>query len=184
MIDLGSGRNVSTGTLATQTAGRIATVAALVLASAWLVLSPALAGPIHEAAKAGDAAEVGRLIAAGTDVDENDVARKTALHWAAEKGQMDVAELLLAKGANVNAKDFTNWTPLHLAVYDEHEAVARLLVAKGADVNALDKDGIAPLDRPAFKGYAGIVKMLQLAGATCGTNYHQSKMCRQALGIE
>ena len=184
MIDFGSGRIVSTGMLAARTAGRFAMVAALLLASAWLVLSPARAGPIHDAAKAGDAAEVERLIAAGPDVDEKDIAQKTALHWAAEMGRLDVAQLLVAKGANVNAKDITNWTPLHLAVYDEHEAVVELLIAKGADVNALDKDGIAPLDRPAFKGYAGIVKMLQVAGAKCGTNYHQSQLCRQALGLE
>ncbi len=42
----------------------IATLAGLLFISA-----PALAGPLHDAAKSGDAAAVERLLAAGADVD-------------------------------------------------------------------------------------------------------------------
>ena len=173
---------VSKGVFTTRAAAKIAVVATLLYASASLVLSPVLAGPIHEAAKAGNVAEVERLVATGADVNAKDAARKTALHWAAEKGHLGVVQVLVAKGANVNAKDLTNWTPLHLAVYDDHEAIVKLLIAKGADVNAKDNDGISILDRPAFKGYMGIIAMLKSAGAKCGTNYYQSKLCREHLG--
>ncbi len=59
-------------------------VAALLFVSASVVQTPALAGPIHDAAKAGDAVQVEALIEAGADVNEMDVAFKTALHWATD----------------------------------------------------------------------------------------------------
>ena len=83
-------------------------MAAVLLVSTTVALSPVLAGPIHDAAKADDAAQVDRLIAAGADVDEKDIAQKTALHWAAENGHVDVVQVLVANGVNVNAKDFSN----------------------------------------------------------------------------
>lgn len=175
---------VSTGMSGLRTTGVIVLAAALLSSTASLFAGPALAGPIHEAAGSDDAAEVERLLATGTEVDERDVAKKTALHWAAEGGHIDVARLLVADGADVNAKDFSNYTPLHAAGYNGHEAIAGLLIASGADVNALDKSGISPLDRPANKGFPGIIEMLQRAGAKCGTNDYESKTCRQHLGTE
>ena len=60
-----------------------AILAELLFVSISAVHAPALAGPLHDAAKSGDAAEVERLIAAGADVNEKDAAFNTALHWAA-----------------------------------------------------------------------------------------------------
>lgn len=171
-------------TLDVRTGGMTVLTATLLALLVSLFAVPALAGPIHEAAKADDAAQVERLLATGIDVDERDVAKKTALHWAAEAGHIKVARLLVANGADVNAKDFANYTALHAASYHEHEAVAELLIASGADVNALDKVGISPLDRPANKGFPGIIAMLQSAGAECGTNDYESKACKQHLGLE
>lgn len=166
-------------------AGGMTVLAATLLALLASVFAvPALAGPIHEAAKVDDVAQVEGLLAAGIDVDERDVAKKTALQWAAEAGHINVARLLVASGADVNAKDFANYTALHSASYHGHEAVAGLLIASGADVNALDNVGISPLDRPANKGFPGIIAMLQGAGGKCGTNDYESKACRQHLGIE
>ena len=119
-----------------------AVVAALLLVSTSFLYSSALAGPIHDAAKSGDAKQVERLIAAGAEVDEKDVADKTALFWAADAGQLDVVQLLVAKGANVNAKDFFGLTVLAVAVSAEHEAIVELLIGKGADVNSMDSDGV------------------------------------------
>jgi len=96
------------------------------------------AGPIHDAAKAGDAAEVEASISAGTDVNNKDVASRTALHWAADIGHLDLVEMLIAKNAAIDAKDVTGDTPLHLAVLSHHEDVVKFLIARGADVNALD----------------------------------------------
>ena len=161
-----------------------ALAATLLFVSASVVHAPVQAGPIHDAAKAGDAQQVERLIAGGVDVDEKDIADKTALLWAADAGQMDVVQVLVAKGANVNAKDFSDWTPVMFAVLGEHESILEFLIAKGADVNAMDSDGITALDDAIRRGYIGVVEKLKRAGAKCGTNHSYSRNCKQAVGSE
>ena len=74
---------------------------------------PAVAGPIHDAAKIGDAVQVESLIAAGTPVDEKDALDKTALVWASENGHIEVAQFLVLKGADLNIGDFTGQGPLY-----------------------------------------------------------------------
>ena len=141
--------------------------ASLLLSTA-LFHSAALAGPIHDAAKAGDVEEIERLLAADIDVDERDVAKKTALHWAADAGYIEVVEVLIAGGADVDAADFSGVTALHNATYSGHEAIALLLVEHGADVNAINSDGETPLDHAARMGLARTVETLKGAGAECG----------------
>jgi ankyrin repeat protein len=150
-------------------------VVALLLISSSFLHSAALAGPIHDAAKTGNSQEVERLIAAGIDPDERDIADKTALHWAADRGQVDVVKLLVAEGADVNARDFSGVAVLALATVGGHEAVVKLLISKGADVNysssdGSSSDGITPLDDATRKGYPGIIELLKNHGAKCGTN--------------
>jgi uncharacterized protein len=120
------GRTISTGTVSFA-------MAAALLASASLFFSPASAGPIHDVTRADDAAQVEQLIAAGTDVDDSDAAKKTALYWAVELGHTEVAELLVANGADVNAQDFADSSPLHAAGDLDREAIADLLIATGAE---------------------------------------------------
>jgi len=45
-------------------------------------IGTALAGPIHDAAKAGDVAKVRQLLANGAKVDARDEDGYTPLHWA------------------------------------------------------------------------------------------------------
>ena len=101
-----------------------AVVAALLFVSASVVYAPVSAGPVHDAAKAGDAAQVDRLIATGANADEKDSAYNTALHVAADVGHMDVVQVLVAKGANLNAKDISDLTPLQLAILGDHEDIS------------------------------------------------------------
>ena len=143
---------------------------AVLLVSISVALSPVLAGPIHDAAKAGDAALLDRLIATGADADENDVARNTAPHLAADAGHIDVVGVLVANGADLIAKDISDLTPLQLAILGDHEAVANLLIAKGVDVNAMDNLSITVLDEATRKGNAGVIETLKQAGAKCGTS--------------
>ncbi len=161
-----------------------ALAATLLFVSASVVHAPVQAGPIHDAAKAGDAQQVERLIAGGVDVDEKDIADKTALLWAADAGQMDVVQVLVAKGANVNAKDFSDWTPLKFAVLGHHDSILEFLIANGADVNAADPDGTTALDDATRRLYSGTVEILKRAGAQCGTNHHHSQRCKKASGSE
>ena len=113
-----------------------AVAAALFYAGLSLVISPVLAGPIHDAAKAGDAGGVEALITAGADVDEKDAAFNTALHLAADDGLVAVVQVLLTHGTQVDAKDISDLTALQLAVFGDHVTVVKLLIAAGADVNA------------------------------------------------
>jgi ankyrin repeat protein len=149
-----------------------AVVVVLLLVSTSYPYSSALAGPIHDAAKLGDAEQVERLITAGAGVDEKDIADKTALFWAAGAGQMDVVQLLVAKGANVNAKDFYGLTVVGAAALAGQEAIVELLIGKGADVNSMDSGGVTPLDDASRKGYAGIIELLKRHGAKCGTSVY------------
>jgi ankyrin repeat protein len=161
-----------------------ALAATLLFVSASVVHAPVQAGPIHDAAKAGDAEQVERLIAAGVDVDEKDIADKTALLWAADAGHMGVVQVLVAKGANVDARDFANWTPVMFAVLGQHETILEFLISKGADVDLADSDGITALDDATRRRYAGVLEILKRADAKCGTNRHYSRDCKQAGGSE
>jgi len=143
--------------------------------------SPALAGPIHDAAKAGDAAQVEALIVAGTDVDEKDIAFKTALHWAADLGHVKVVEILIEKDADVNLLELSDKTALHFASLENHAAIVERLIAGGAEVNIKDTEDATALDVATFRKVdTRIIEMLKKAGAVCGTNHHYSKWCKAA----
>jgi ankyrin repeat protein len=73
-------------------------------------IGTALAGPIHDAAKAGDVAKVRQLLANGAKVDARAKSGRTPLHWAARGGHADVVKALLAAGAKVDARDKDGWT--------------------------------------------------------------------------
>ena len=147
--------------------------------------SSLMATPIHDTAKAGEAAQVELLIEAGTDVDEKDAGSKSALHWAADLGHIYVVQVLVANGTNVDAKDFSGMTGLFLASLGSHEGIVRILIAEGANVNTKDMEGMTALDGAYMRGInASIVEMLKRAGATCGTNDQYSKWCKAAEGSE
>ena len=79
-------------------------------------IGTALAGPIHDAAKAGDVAKVRQLLANGAKVDaRGESFGMTPLHEAAWKGHADVAKVLLAAGADGSLKHGAGKTPFDLA---------------------------------------------------------------------
>src|SRR4051794_25662644 len=84
--------------------------------SAMTVLDRALL----EAAAAGDAAAVSRLLAAGADVTARDANRRTALLVATGANHVEVARLLIAAGADVNARDDLEDSPYLLAAASGH----------------------------------------------------------------
>jgi ankyrin repeat protein len=152
------------------------------LAGLLFMSAPALAGPLHDAAKSGDATAVGKLLAAGADVNEMDAGFNTALHWAADKGHLAVIRVLAAKGADLNARDISDDTPLQRAVPSKNAAAVQFLIAKGAKVNLLANDGIRALDTATRYGLSDIIAMLKNAGAKCGMNDSYSRKCKEAEG--
>lgn len=121
---------------------------------------------IHEAAGAGNLAEVQRYIEKGAEVDSRyDSNGRTPLTDAAGKGHLEVVKYLVDKGADVNAGDKGGGTSLTEAAFYGHLDVVTFLVDKGADVNAIDRVGNTSLMWAAGQGYLNIVKYLVAKGA-------------------
>ena len=102
--------------------------------------------PVHEAVKAGDAAQLRSLLQGGADVNsavDGDDAW-TPLHVASKLGHLDCARLLLELGAKLEARDNDGWTPLHYACMNEKLDCAQLLLEKGASAAAESTNGFLP----------------------------------------
>jgi len=108
---------------------------AILLALAVPAAVPATDADLFAAARAGDAAEVARLLDGGADVDTADRYGSTVLAAAAVNGRLEVVRLLLDRGADPNvAETFYGARPLEMALFlAEHRDVALLLLARGAE---------------------------------------------------
>ena len=131
----------------------------LVAMAAWWMLSGCgRQGDIFQAAKAGDARAVERLLAAGTDPNAKEPkAGYTPLHIAAFSGRTEVVRVLLDHGAQVDARDNMDMTPLMEAVAamkEENADAARLLIEHGANVGATTRlqPGTTALNMGDFGG--------------------------------
>lgn len=124
---------------------------------------PALAGPVSDAAKIGDVAELERLLDAGGDSNEAD-SFAPPIHLAAMFGHVDVVRLLAARGANLDATSSLG-TPLHAAVQFGKVESIRALLSLGADPDGRDNVGYTPLIRAASKPSVPIVEALIAGGA-------------------
>jgi ankyrin repeat protein len=126
------------------------------------------ATPLLRAAKAGDAAAVKLLLAAGARTDlsvarawKDNVGGVTPLMAAAGLGYqlndtrgklkteaqaIETIKLLLAAGADINARDDRGHTALFGAVFRGWTEVARFLVENGAKLDAKNNDGVTLMD--------------------------------------
>jgi ankyrin repeat protein len=139
--------------------------------------------PLHAAALRGNRAQVERLIAQGSDVNEllhldvdgrQDLAG-TPLHVALrncredgglDRGHLEVVEILLAAGADVGLCRLWEGTPLHDAARLGLARIADLLISSGADVNSRgDYRGRTPLHVAATHGRLNMVDCLLNRGA-------------------
>jgi ankyrin repeat protein len=87
------------------------------------------------AARAGDVASAGLLVAAGANVNDTDAWGVSATTMAAHAGYRDVVEFLLEHGADANASK-AGFAALHAAIMRRDLPMADVLIAHGADVNA------------------------------------------------
>lgn len=128
-----------------------------------LFISPALAGPIHDAAVSGDLEKVKELIKSGVDVDSTtspDSTRKirTPLFFAIQgdnenfKGNDNslIVEFLISSGADVNKIYGEGFTYLHQAAGGQYGPksgrITQLLIASGAKVQVKNDYGHTPTD--------------------------------------
>ena len=130
------------------------------------LISAAFAGPIHDAAKAGDADALAKLLDAGENIEEQTATGETPLISASLAGQTKIVEFLLARHAMIEARNNYGLTPLHAVAYGGHADTAAVLIAHGAAVDD-DKNRYhtTPLIVAAEDGHTEIVKLLAGKGA-------------------
>ncbi len=128
--------------------------------------SVAFAGPLHEATRDGDLAQVRALIDAGADLDAQGDNGETPLNTAILEGHVLVASLLIDRGADIQARNKGGFTPLHAAAYANVVEIAEKLLSRGADVkDQMNKAGVTPLSVASEEGHPGLVKVLIDHGA-------------------
>ena len=114
----------------------------------------ALCGPIHDAARKGDANKIKALLQADPKlVADRDKNGDTPLHAACLHGQLAAAQVLIDAGADVNAKNnYGAFTPGDLSgVFssNNHQDPVSLLTVHGVDSKDM-KNGYTPLDLCLF----------------------------------
>ncbi len=144
--------------------GRIVAGVAAVLCVG-VAVAAAASAPLIDAVKAGDAAAVERLLAAGVSVRGAEFDGATALHWAAHHDRLEMAGLLLEAGAEVDAANRYGVTPLALASVNGSARMIERLLEAGADPNLPNPEGETPLMTAARTGDAGAIATLLAHGA-------------------
>lgn len=121
------------------------------------------AGPLRDAAMAGDTETLRELLAEGADPDE--AGQATPLYFACQRGHLAAVEVLIAHGADVNR--LAPWGgPLHAASRSGNTAIVELLIGSGADPNLLGgENNRTPLHDAARAGAAEVVRLLVRHGA-------------------
>jgi ankyrin repeat protein len=124
----------------------------------------AFCGPIHDAARKGDAKKVKALLQADAKiVNDRDSNGDTPLHVAALHNQLAIAQVLLEAGADVNAKNsygaFTPGDLWNVLGSNNHKDPVALLTVHGVDTADM-KNGYTPLQLAVFS--VGHKKMLEL----------------------
>ena len=120
------------------------------------------------------------LIAAGANVNHQDVEGTTALIHAALDGNNEIVEFLLKSGAEVNTKNKKGWTALFLAATQDHDECVKTLIHAGADLNCKDW-GYTALTMAVHSGCGKSMKVLISAGVDVNL---QDKAGLTALMIE
>ncbi len=134
------------------------------LGAALILLTSAHAGPVGDAAKKGDVAEIERLLASGADLNEADEIA-SPLHWAAMNGHVDAVALLTERGADIEAQSNMLGTPLHAASGFGRVATLQRLLAEGADIEGRNREDFTPLIHAITKKKTEAAIALLAAGA-------------------
>ena len=130
--------------------------------------------PLQAAARQGDAAICGALLAAGARVDEILPAsawKETALLIACGRpdSNVETVRALLAGGADVMRRDTLGSTSLHRAAVNGHLAIVEAMGAEGEMLLATDTFGQTALHRAAEHGSVALcAALVAMAGESAG----------------
>lgn len=137
----------------------------------------ARADPIHDAAKAGDIAQLELLLAQGADINKRSSVA-TPLYYAINTEHAEAAKFLIEHGADVNAP--STWgAPLHAAAARGMTDIVALLLDRGADPNVRWQE-LTPLHIAARSGWIEVVRLLLDRGADINAS---SRMDEPALHL-
>lgn len=135
---------------------------------------------LHWAVYNGDAAMVGKLIAAGADVNASNDYRATPLSEAAVVGDVAILRQLLAKGADVEAANGDNQTALMIVARTSNVEAAKLLLKHGAKVDNREQwRGQTALMWAAAEAQPAMVKLLVAQGADVNARSRVNQWERQ-----
>ena len=126
---------------------------------------PAMAGPLHDAVKKGEAQAARKLIDAGEDINESHRNFGSPLHIAAIWSDANMALLLINAGADVNAEHRIFGRPLNAAAQKGNLGVVEVLLANSAEVDGRTRLQTTALHAAAEGGHIEIVKSLLANGA-------------------
>ena len=123
--------------------------------------------PLHEAAYAGDAAAVRRLIAAGATPRAANLFGATPMALAAARGDAAVIRVLLDAGVDVESPNAEGQTALMAVARTGSVEAAQLLLKRGAKVDARENwGGQTALMWAAAQSQPAMVQLLLKAGAS------------------
>ena len=123
------------------------------------------ASELADAAMAGDAATVQKLLEQHADVNASQADGATALQWAVYRGDLATATALVKAGASVTQANRDGATPLSLACQNGSHDLVRLLLDAGADPNETLADGDTALMMAARTGNPETLLLLIERGA-------------------
>lgn len=118
-----------------------------------------------QAARAGDAVRLRRLLAAGARPETRDSDGFTPLMRAAASSSADCVRLLIGAGADPNAVRPSGWSALMAAVASGRLEAVRLLLEAGAPPDARDRGFGTALDLAERGGQVAITDLLRRHGA-------------------
>jgi len=103
--------------------------------------------PLDLAASLGQVSICSNLIAAGANVNAQDIAGETPLYFAFGGTQnLDVLEILLQHGADVTLTNINGDEPLYWAVISGNTNAVVMLLQRGANPTLKDRFGKTPID--------------------------------------
>jgi ankyrin repeat protein len=113
-----------------------------VIGAAGIALSSgmAFAGPLHDAARAGDRALLAQLLTGGSNIDEQDETGETALFAAALAAQPKIVDQLLVAGADASIRNDRGMTALHAAAFGGDSEAVSLLIGDAKFSSRIDID--------------------------------------------
>jgi ankyrin repeat protein len=136
-----------------------------------LTAAPALAGPLHDAARAGDRALVAQLLRDGANIDEQDESGETAVFAAALAAHAKTLDQLLVAGADASIRNDRGMSTLHAAAFSGDSESVHILLGEAYSSQRVDIDdadnkfGVTPLIVAAEENRGDIVAYLVTMGA-------------------